>query len=68
MSRGPTFKPGDKVVFRSNPYNREAVARGKVKRIVSENDDMPNQQKYVVQNVATGKESVVGPTEIVSRF
>lgn len=68
MSRGPTFKPGDKVVFRSNPYNKEAVARGKVKRVVSSDPNMPNQQKYVVQNVATGKETVVNPTEIVSRF
>jgi hypothetical protein len=68
MSRGPTFKPGDKVVFRSNPYNKEAVARGKVKRLVSESDEMPNQQKYVVQNIATGKETVINPAEIVSRF
>lgn len=68
MTRGPTFKPGDKVVFRSNPFNREAVARGKVKRIVNENPEMPNQQKYVVQNVATGKETVVDVQGIVSRF
>lgn len=68
MSRGPSFKPGDKVVFRSNPFNREAVARGKVRRVVNEDPNMPNQQKYVVQNVATGKETVVNPAEIVSRF
>ncbi len=68
MSRGPSFKPGDKIVFRSNPFNREAVARGKVKRVVSESDDTSNQQKYVVQNISTGKETVINPAEIVSRF
>ena len=73
MSRGPTFKAGDRVVFRSNPYNREAVARGQVKRVVVEeadNEAGPNatsNTKYVVKNIATGKESVLSVQEIVSR-
>lgn len=79
MSRGPTFKPGDRVVFRSNPLNREAVARGQVKRIVVEenttSDGTPTSNptssatntKYVVKNMATGKESVLTAAEIVSR-
>lgn len=82
MSRGPSFKPGDRIVFRSNPLNREAVARGQVKRVVIEESanstaastgttqnfaaTMAN-TKYVVKNVATGKESVIGAAEIVSR-
>lgn len=75
MSRGPTFKPGDRVVFRSNPYNREAVARGQVKRVVVEeaasdsnnNPTLAANTKYVVKNMATGKESVLTAQEIVSR-
>lgn len=73
MSRGPTFKAGDRVVFRSNPFNREAVARGQVKRVVVEEgaaSDAPNtaaSTKYVVKNIATGKESVLSAQEIVSR-
>ena len=74
MSRGPTFKAGDRVVFRSNPYNREAVARGQVKRVVGEeseaetpNNSAANTTKYVVKNIATGKESVLSAQEIVSR-
>jgi hypothetical protein len=82
MSRGPSFKPGDRVVFRSNPLNREAVARGQVKRIVVEENaastENPNptpnpvntaatNTKYVVKNMATGKESVLSASEIVSR-
>lgn len=77
MSRGPTFKPGDRVVFRSNPYNREAVARGQVKRVVVEENSSeeaskggnmgPANMKYVVKNMATGKESVLTSQEIVSR-
>ena len=79
MSRGPSFKPGDRVVFRSNPLNREAVARGQVKRIVVE-DNLTSSgasttnpaitatnTKYVVKNIATGKESVLTAAEIVSR-
>lgn len=76
MSRGPSFKPGDRVVFRSNPYNREAVARGQVKRVVVEEsiaeptnsgNMAANNTKYVVKNMATGKESVLSAQEIVSR-
>lgn len=79
MSRGPSFKPGDRVVFRSNPLNREAVARGQVKRIVVEenttsdattaanSNSSATNTKYVVKNVATGKESVLTASEIVSR-
>lgn len=81
MSRGPTFKPGDRVVFRSNPYNREAVARGQVKRVVIEepekvategasttnNGPSATNTKYVIKNIATGKESVLSAAEIVSR-
>lgn len=79
MSRGPTFKPGDRVVFRSNPLNREAVARGQVKRIVVEENTTSDgtstanptssatNTKYVVKNMATGKESVLTAAEIVSR-
>ncbi len=78
MSRGPTFKPGDRVVFRSNPYNRDAVARGQVKRVVVEEataaEETANSghmastnMKYVVKNMATGKESVLTAQEIVSR-
>lgn len=75
MSRGPSFKPGDRIVFRSNPLNREAVARGQVKRVVIEESATatPNpaatmaNTKYVVKNVATGKESVIAAAEIVSR-
>lgn len=81
MSRGPSFKAGDRVVFRSNPYNREAVARGQVKRVVVEesasaSSDAPSAPaaansasttKYVVKNMATGKESVLTAQEIVSR-
>ena len=78
MSRGPTFKPGDRVVFRSNLYNREAVARGQVKRVVVEEPEKPadgtvpngptaTNTKYVVKNIATGKESVLSAAEIVSR-
>lgn len=80
MSRGPSYKPGDRVVFRSNPLNREAVARGQVKKVVIEESaagsadaSKPNpaatlaNTKYVVKNVATGKESVISATEIVSR-
>lgn len=75
MSRGPSFKAGDRVVFRSNPYNREAVARGQVKRVVVEESASPSSDapsapaatKYVVKNMATGKESVLTAQEIVSR-
>ena len=77
MSRGPSFKAGDRVVFRSNPFNREAVARGQVKRVVVEesspssttegNNAVSPSTKYVVKNLATGKESVLTVQEIVSR-
>lgn len=92
MSRGPSFKAGDRVIFRSNPLNRDAVARGQVKRVIVEdnsttatatdsttsattstttttaNANFSSQaQKYVVKNLATGKESVVTVQEIVSR-
>lgn len=79
MSRGPSFKAGDRVVFRSNPLNRDAVARGTVKKVVveestSSSDSAPNpsqsnnaQQKYLVKNMATGKESILTAQEIVSR-
>lgn len=74
MSRGPSFKAGDRVVFRSNPYNREAVARGQVKRVVVDENasaeasySTVNTTKYVVKNMATGKESVLTAQEIVSR-
>ena len=81
MSRGPSFKAGDRVVFRSNPLNREAVARGQVKRIVVEENttststgtpagnpiNAATNTKYVVKNIATGKESVLTAAEIVSR-
>jgi len=73
MSRGPSFKAGDRVVFRSNPLNREAVARGQVKRVVVEESasEAPsmvgNTTKYVVKNISTGKESVLTAQEILSR-
>ena len=83
MSRGPSFKAGDRVVFRSNPLNREAVARGQVKRVVVEENttstststgtpannpvNTATNTKYVVKNIATGKESVLTAAEIVSR-
>lgn len=88
MSRGPSFKAGDRVVFRSNPFNRDAVARGQIKKVIFEDTTTtktstdptetaapptiaPNTSgqapKYVVKNVATGKESVVSVQEIVSR-
>ena len=77
MSRGPSFKPGDRVVFRSNPFNREAVARGLVKRVIVEENttnagstgtsNLTVNAKYVVKNIATGKESVLTVQEIVSR-
>lgn len=76
MSRGPSFKPGDRVVFRSNPLNREAVARGQVKRVIVEDSTTASttaaavntqQQKYVVKNTATGKESILSVQEIISR-
>ncbi len=80
MSRGPSFKPGDRVVFRSNPLNREAVARGQVKRVVVEENTLSTgaaapanpaagatNTKYVVKNMATGKESVLTAAEIISR-
>ena len=38
MSRGPSFKAGDRVIFRSNPLNRDAVARGQVKRVIVEDN------------------------------
>lgn len=83
MTRGPQFKPGDKVVFRSNPFNRDAVARGHVKKLVTDEADAQQAQqaqqakqaqqaqqtqKYVVKNAATGKESVLTAQDIVSRF
>lgn len=74
MSRGPSFKAGDRVVFRSNPFNHEAVARGQVKRVVIDENasteasySTANSTKYVVKNMATGKESVLTAQEIVSR-
>ena len=86
MSRGPSFKAGDRVIFRSNPLNRDAVARGQVKRVIVEDSSTTTTdstasgstsatttsgsgqaQKYVVKNMATGKESVVTVQEIVSR-
>lgn len=68
MARGPQFKPGDKVVYRSNPLNREAVRSGTVKRMLTDESEENCQPKYVIQDMASGKQSTCITTDIVRRM
>jgi len=69
MTRGPQFKPGDKVIYRSNPLNREAVRSGTVKRVVSDDlEESGPQQKYVIQDMASGKQSTCITNDIIRRM
>jgi hypothetical protein len=67
MSRGPQYKPGDKVVYRANKLNPQAVRRGQVKRVVSEEDDV-QQQKYIIKDMASGQETSHINNDIIRRM